>query len=95
MNARGFAEGWGGFLNVIMEVVMLKQRGWAALLPIGALAIVATGGVIVATENISDTPKPALTNVFRGAPAERKGTVSVEFVEGKAIQTTPPPAAHK
>jgi hypothetical protein len=74
---------------------MLKQRGWAALLPIGAVAILATGGVIVSAENVSETSKPALTNLFRGSPAERQGKVTVEFVEGKAVESRPTASAGK
>ena len=73
---------------------MLKQRGWAALLPIGALAIVATGGVIVASENISETPKPVLTSALKGSPPpDRQGKVTVEFLEGKPADRTAPVAA--
>jgi hypothetical protein len=81
-----------------MEVDMLKskQRGWAALLPVGLIAIAATGGVIVAAENISDTPKPMLTNVLKGGQQERQGKVSVEFLEGKPVDSVAPaPAADK
>jgi hypothetical protein len=75
---------------------MLKQRGWAALLPMGVVAIVATGGTIVAAENISDTPKPILTNSLKGVSQERQGKVSVEFLEGKPIdRIAPAPAADK
>lgn len=75
---------------------MLKQRGWAALLPMGVVAIVATGGTIVAAENISDTHKPILTNSLKGVSQERQGKVSVEFLEGKPIdRIAPAPAADK
>jgi len=75
---------------------LLKQRGWAALLPMGVVAIVATGGVIVAAENISDTSKPILTQSLKGGPQERQGKVSVEFLEGRSIdRVAPAPAADK
>lgn len=73
-----------------------KQRGWAALLPVGLIAIAATGGVIVAAENVSDTPKPLLTNVLKGREQERQGKVTVEFLGGKAVDSiAPAPAADK
>jgi len=75
---------------------MLRQRGWAALLPVGIVAIVATGGVIVAAENISDTPKPILTNVLTGKTQERQGQVTVEFLGGSSTeQAAPAPTADK
>jgi hypothetical protein len=74
---------------------MLKQRGWAALLPVGLIAIAATGGVVVATEQISKTDKPLLTNVLTGKAQMREGKVSVEFLEGKPGQVAPAPEAPK
>jgi len=65
---------------------MLRQGGWAALLPVGILAIAATGGVIVATEHVSETPKPILTQVLKGTPQDRQGKVTVEFLDGKAVE---------
>jgi hypothetical protein len=71
---------------------MLKQGGWAMLLPIGLLAIAATGGVVVATEQLSNTDKPVLTNVLTGQGHERQGTVNVEFLQGKP-EVAPAPEA--
>lgn len=68
---------------------MLKQRGWAALLPVGLIAIAATGGAIVATEQLSETDKPMLTNVLTGKAQVREGKVSVEFLEGKPVAPAP------
>lgn len=72
---------------------MLKQRGWAALLPMGLLAIAATGGVVVATEQISETDKPILSNVLTGKSQLREGKVNVEFLDGKAGPAAPAPEA--
>jgi hypothetical protein len=72
---------------------MLKQRGWAGLLPIGLIAIAATGGVIVASEQISGTDKPVLSNLLTGKTQAREGKVSVEFLEGKPAPVAPAPEA--
>ncbi len=72
---------------------MLKQRGWAALLPVGLLAIAATGGVVVATEQISDTEKPMLSNLLTGQTQLREGKVNVEFLDGKPGAVAPAPEA--
>lgn len=73
-----------------------KQRGWAALLPVGLIAIAATGGAIVAAENASETTKPLMTQVLRGGQQERQGKVTVEFLGGKpADSIAPAPAAEK
>lgn len=72
---------------------MLKQRGWAALLPMGLLAIVATGGVVVATEQISETEKPMLSDLLAGKAEMREGKVSVEFLEGQPGPVAPAPEA--
>lgn len=69
---------------------MRKQRGWAALLPVGLIAIAATGGVIVATEQISGTEKPMLSNALTGQTQLREGNVSVEFLGGNPVQPGSP-----
>jgi hypothetical protein len=63
--------------------MLKKQRGWAALLPVGLIAIAATGGAIVVAENVSDTPKPILTQTLKGGQPARQGTVKVEFLGGQ------------
>lgn len=68
---------------------MRKQGGWAAFLPVGLIAIVATSGVIVATEQISGTDKPMLSNMLTGQSQAREGKVSVEFLEGRPTPANP------
>lgn len=72
---------------------MRKQAGWAALLPVGLIAILATGGVIVATEQVSGTENPMLSNMLTGKSQVREGKVSVEFLEGRPLQGEPAPEA--
>lgn len=59
----------------------------------GLIAIVATSGVIVATEQISGTEKPMLSKLLGGKDPMREGKVSVEFLEGKPGPAAPAPEA--
>lgn len=70
---------------------MLKQRGWAALLPIGLIAIAATGGTVMVIEKATNANEPTLAGVmFKSEPKLRQGVVTYEMEPGKAPgQTTP------
>jgi len=71
--------------------MLKKQRGWAALLPVGLLAIAATSGVIMVAEKTTHAPEPTLAgSVFKSEPKLRQGVVSYEMEEAKAPhQATP------
>lgn len=64
---------------------MLKQRGWAALLPIGLIAIAATGGTVMVIEKASNASEPTLAGaVFKREPQLRQGEVTYEMEGAKA-----------
>jgi hypothetical protein len=64
---------------------MLKQRGWAALLPIGLIAIAATGGAVMVVEKASNATEPTLAGtMFKGEPKLRQGVVTYDMEEAKA-----------
>ncbi len=63
---------------------MRKQRGWAALLPIGLIAIAATGGTVMVVEKASNASEPTLAGVmFKSEPKLRQGVVTYEMEEAK------------
>lgn len=72
--------------------MLKRQGGWAALLPLGLLAIVATGGAVMAIEGATDAQQPILAStVFGTQKAEREGKVRYEF-EGVKLQGKEAPA---
>ncbi|MDD5388799.1 MAG: hypothetical protein PHD37_05610 [Gallionellaceae bacterium] len=72
---------------------MLKQRGWAALLPIGLIAIAATGGTVMVVEKASNANEPTLAGtMFKSEPQLRQGVVTYEMEEAKASRAAVPGA---
>lgn len=70
---------------------MLRQRGWAALLPIGLIAIAATGGTIMVVEKASNATEPTLAGtLFKSESKLRQGEVTYEMEGGKIPASTNP-----
>ena len=70
---------------------MLKQRGWAALLPIGLIAIAATGGAVMVVEITTHATEPTLAGtLFKSEPKLRQGVVTYEMEEAKAPRQAVP-----
>jgi hypothetical protein len=71
--------------------MLKKQRGWAALLPIGLIAIAATGGAIMVVEKTTNAPEPTLAGtLFKREPELRQGVVTYEMEEAKVPHQTLP-----
>ncbi len=70
---------------------MLKQRGWAALLPIGLIAIAATGATVMVVEKASNANEPTLAGtMFKSEPKLRQGVVTYEMDEAKGPRQAVP-----
>ena len=68
------------------EFIMLKrkQTGWAALLPVGLIAIAATSGAIIVVEKATNAPEPTLAGtLFKSETKSRQGVVTYEMEEAK------------
>ena len=75
---------------------MRRQGGWAALLPLGLIAILGTSGAIVATEQVAGVADTGLLAMAKGERALREGKVTVEPLETQQpAQGNPAPLGGK